>query len=105
MTTLILRPDDPRLGTVPTETTARVWPKIDIAGNEYQKQTVTLRRLGSRFVVIPLRTDAHDLVIEMAARIEPAVDAGSMAVPAELVVDVSDMAAPTDEPTAKAKRR
>jgi hypothetical protein len=50
---IVLKRDDPRLGSYEPSGAIEKWPEQDVFGAEYERQHATIQRVGTGFVVIP----------------------------------------------------
>lgn len=61
--------NDRRWGQYKADGAIAKWPDLDALGQEYQRSHATLRRIGNRFVVIPIGKDGM-IQIEVQQEVE-----------------------------------
>jgi hypothetical protein len=54
---IVLKHDDPRLGSYEPDGSVRVWPDVDVFEHPYERKHATMRRVAGGFVVIPPGAD------------------------------------------------
>lgn len=66
MKTIILQPNDPRLGTLTTDGIVDKWPQVDIRGVAYERPAHSTRIIDGRyFVVLSVHQDDPEMIIKV----------------------------------------